>query len=82
MRSEHCKWEEAIDENFRYEVDLKNPDFLTIVKGYGIDGERVNTNGEIESAIKKAMNMDGPYFIEINTREEDIPLPNLFIPDF
>lgn len=76
------QWEEAIDENFRYEVDLKNPDFLTIVKGYGIDGERVNTNGEIESAIKKAMNMDGPYFIEINTREEDIPLPNLFIPDF
>ncbi|WP_295722552.1 thiamine pyrophosphate-binding protein [uncultured Methanobrevibacter sp.] len=76
------QWEENIDENFRYEVDLKNPDFLTIVKGYGIEGERVNTNEEIETAIKKAMGMNGPYFIEINSREENIPLPNLFIPDF
>ena len=70
------QWEEAIDPEFRYQVDLENPDFLKIVEGYGIDGERAYTIEEIESSIKKAMTVDGPYFIEIYTREEDIPLSN------
>ena len=42
------QWEEAIDPEFRYQVDLENPDFLKIVEGYGIDGERAYTIEEIE----------------------------------
>lgn len=68
------QWEEMISPDFRYQVDLKNPDFLAIVKGYGIDGERVANIEQLEKALLKAKDSNGPYFIEVLTRQENIPL--------
>ena len=70
------QWEEQISKDFRYQVDLKNPDFVMIANGYGIKASRVNTILNLKNELKKAMELNEPYLIEIDVREEDIPLPN------
>jgi acetolactate synthase-1/2/3 large subunit len=69
------QWEECFYNMEPYAVDLKNPDFIAISKGYGIESEKVLTYDELVSAIKKAKSLKKPYLIEIVVSRENIPLP-------
>ncbi len=43
------------------------PDFCKLAAAYGIPAERVNSNDAISSAIRKMLDSDGAYLLEINT---------------
>ena len=48
-------------------TDLYNPDFLAIARGFGMTAERVEREDQIESALQRGLQADGPYFIEVMT---------------
>ncbi len=57
------------DKNFegrRTMVDLSgSPDFLKIAEAYGIKGETVSKDSEVESAVKKMIETDEPYLLQV-----------------
>ncbi|MDR2967241.1 MAG: thiamine pyrophosphate-binding protein [Methanobacteriaceae archaeon] len=69
------QWEKLLSDDLRYEVDLENPDFVTIANAYGIDGEKVKTKNDLKLAIDKGLKLKKPYLVEVIVDEEDIPLP-------
>jgi acetolactate synthase-1/2/3 large subunit len=46
---------------------LFNPDFLAIAQGFGMTAERVEREDQIEAALQRGLQADGPYFIEVMT---------------
>jgi acetolactate synthase-1/2/3 large subunit len=42
----------------------ENPDFVKLAGAYGIEGEKIYTNSEIEEAIKRMLLDDKPYLLE------------------
>jgi acetolactate synthase-1/2/3 large subunit len=51
-----------------------NPDFMLMAKAFGIEGALVEEPGELGSALKKAIEADLPYLLEVRTRG-DVPMP-------
>ena len=48
-------------------TDLFNPDFLSIAQGFGLQSERIEREDQIEAALQRALQAQGPYFIEVMT---------------
>lgn len=48
-------------------TDLFNPDFLSIAKGFGMTAERVEREDQIEAALQRGLQAQGPHFIEVMT---------------
>jgi acetolactate synthase-1/2/3 large subunit len=45
-------------------LDLPNTDYAMVARGFGVPAERVENPREVESAIRRAIAADGPYFLE------------------
>jgi acetolactate synthase-1/2/3 large subunit len=61
-----------------YQVDLKNPDFIKLSQAYYIPAMKVDSPGQISSAVYKALSFKKPYLIEIVVdKNEEIPLPEV-----
>ncbi|MBZ9570112.1 thiamine pyrophosphate-binding protein [Methanobrevibacter sp. TMH8] len=67
------QWQEQYYDNLRYNVDLENPDFISLANAYGIEGETVNSKKGLKLAINN-LKLDKPYLLEILVDEENIPL--------
>lgn len=47
-------------------IDLSgSPDFLKIAEAYGIKGETVSNNDQVQNAIEKMVNADEPYLLQV-----------------
>jgi acetolactate synthase-1/2/3 large subunit len=58
------QWQELFYERRYSATDLSdNPDFVMIVKGYGIQAERVQDGGELRDALERFIRADGPAFL-------------------
>lgn len=69
------QWEEEIyDFDFKYQVDLKNPDFLKLARAYGISSIRCEDKNSLNLAIEESLK-EGPYLVDVIVREENIPMP-------
>lgn len=55
-------------------------DYVGIARGFGINGVRVEDPSEIESAIKRGLSEDGPFFIDVVTESEESEPPP--VPDW
>jgi len=51
-----------------------NPDFPLLAKAFGIESAQVIDPGDLASALKKAIEVDAPYVLEVQTRG-DVPMP-------
>jgi acetolactate synthase-1/2/3 large subunit len=61
-----------------YQVELENPDFLTLAASYHITGQRVREPDQLSALVQKALRLKKPYLIEIVVDpEEGIPLPEV-----
>ena len=61
-----------------YQVELKNPDFIKLSHAYHIPAVKIDSPGQISSAIYKALSFKKPYLIEIVVdKNEEIPLPEV-----
>ena len=61
-----------------YQVELENPDFIKLADAYHIPALRVDSPGEVLTAVKKALALNLPYLIDVVVnKEEEIPLPEV-----
>lgn len=47
------------------DVDLNNPDFLTLAAAHGVPAARAQTPEELQAAVAEALGRDGPSLIEV-----------------
>ncbi|MGL4854030.1 MAG: biosynthetic-type acetolactate synthase large subunit [Lentisphaeria bacterium] len=56
-------------------INRPYPDFVTIAKGYLINGRDVYTKAELDDAILEMLNFDGPFLLDVHTEYEEHVLP-------
>ncbi|WP_340114028.1 biosynthetic-type acetolactate synthase large subunit [Maribellus mangrovi] len=69
------QWQQLFFEKRYSFTELQNPDFITIGKGFGIDGHSVDKREDLESGIQKMLDHDGPYLLEVTIEKEDNVFP-------
>ena len=58
-----------------YGVDLKNPNFAKMAEAIGILGIRVEDPAEVQPAIKKALEQNGPVLLDVLVNPSELSLP-------
>lgn len=48
-----------------------NPDFIKLAEAYGFKGERISSNAQVEAALKRMLETDGPYLLECMVDPEE-----------
>lgn len=69
------QWQEMFFEKRYSFVDLKNPDFVAVAKGFFIDGEKVLNRESLDSALDKLLTTKGPYLLDISVQKENNIFP-------
>lgn len=69
------QWQQLFFEKRYSFTELQNPDFITIGKGFGIDGHKVEKREDLEPGIQKMIDHDGPYLLEVVIEKEDNVFP-------
>lgn len=69
------QWQQLFfDKRYSF-TELQNPDFITIAKGFGIEGHKVEVRDDLEKGISKMINHHGPYLLEVVIEKEDNVFP-------
>lgn len=64
------QWQEMFfDKRYSF-VDLKNPDFIQVAKGFYIDGERVEKYSELDKALDRFLQAKNAYLLEVRVEKE------------
>ena len=69
------QWQQLFFEKRYSFTELQNPDFITIAKGFGITGHRVDVREGLEDGIQKMIDHPGPYLLEVTIEKEDNVFP-------
>ena len=69
------QWQQLFFEKRYSFTELQNPDFITIAKGFGITGHRVDVREDLESGIQRMIDHNGPYLLEVTIEKEDNVFP-------
>jgi acetolactate synthase I/II/III large subunit len=69
------QWQQLFFEKRYSFVELQNPDFIMIAKGFGIDGHKVEDRGELSASLDKLLASDKPYLLEIVCEKEENVFP-------
>lgn len=69
------QWQEMFfDKRYSF-TELKNPDFVTIAKGFGVEGKSIKDPKDLESSLLEMLDFDGPYLLHIHVDKEENVLP-------
>ncbi len=69
------QWQELFFEKRYASTTMVNPDFQNIVKGFGIESNKVEKREDLNSAVKKMLAHDGSYFLEVMVGKENNVFP-------
>lgn len=69
------QWQQLFFDNRYSFVELQNPDFITIAKGFGIAGHTVSDRTELSDSLDTLLNSDKPYLLEIVCEKEENVFP-------
>lgn len=69
------QWQQLFFDKRYSSTEMINPDFLTIAKGYCIDGQRVSKREDLDDAVKKMLDHNGPYLLEVKVEKEGNVFP-------
>ncbi len=69
------QWQQLFFEKRYSFTKLHNPDFIMIAKGYGIEGNKVDKREDLDAAMQKMIDHDGPYVLEVIIEKEDNVFP-------
>jgi len=69
------QWQELFH-NERYSaVELVNPDFVTIAKGFGVPGRTIRNPDDVVGGIAEMLAHDGPFLLHVHTVKKDNVFP-------
>ena len=69
------QWQELFHKRRYSAVELQNPDFVTIARGFGVPGRTISVATEVEDAIAEMLAHEGPYLLHCRTVKEDNVFP-------
>ena len=69
------QWQQLFFEKRYSFTELQNPDFITIAKGFGIPGHKVDFREDLETGVRKMIEHKGPYLLEVTIEKEDNVFP-------
>lgn len=69
------QWQQLFHEKRYSFVNMHNPDFVAIAKGYGISGADVSERTHLQTALKTMLEYDGPYLLNIQVGKENNVFP-------
>ncbi|OAV45914.1 acetolactate synthase, large subunit, biosynthetic type [Lewinella sp. 4G2] len=69
------QWQQLFHEKRYSSVELENPDFVTIAKGFGVPGRTIRDPKDVDGAIAEMLAHDGPYLLHVHTVKEDNVFP-------
>ena len=69
------QWQQMFFEKRYASTEMINPDFVAIAKGYFIDGKKVEKRSELDKEVKKMLEFNGPYLLEVIIEKEDNVFP-------
>jgi acetolactate synthase I/II/III large subunit len=69
------QWQELFHARRYSFVELENPDFITIAKGFGIPGHTVSDRSLLSESLDTLLNSETPYLLEIICEKEGNVFP-------
>jgi len=70
------QWQQLFfDKRYSFTQLHHNPNFITIAQGYGIEGNKVSKREDLDAAMQKMIDHDGPYVLEVTIEKEDNVFP-------
>ena len=69
------QWQQLFFDRRYSFVDMHNPDFVTIAKGYGIKGKSISDPKVLDAAITEMLEYDGPYLLHVKVEKEENVFP-------
>ncbi|HYH56654.1 MAG TPA: biosynthetic-type acetolactate synthase large subunit, partial [Anseongella sp.] len=64
------QWQQLFFDRRYSFVELKNPDFITIAKGFGIEGMRITERGELDGALDTLLESKKAFLLEVLVEKE------------
>ena len=60
------QWQELIHaERYSHSYNESMPDFVAVAKGFGWQAARVDERGDLDAALKRCLDSDEPYFLDV-----------------
>src|SRR5690625_7141173 len=56
-------------------VALQNPDFIKIAEGFGVPGEKISSPADLDQALERMLDAEGPYMLHIMVEKEENIFP-------
>lgn len=69
------QWQELFHQKRYSFTDIQSPDFVQVAKGYGIDGQKVVSRGELKKALQTFLANEKAYLLEVKVAKEDNVFP-------
>lgn len=69
------QWQQLFFDKRYSAVDLINPDFIAIAKGFFIEAQKVEDRALVSPAIDKMLNHNGAYLLEVVVEKEENVFP-------
>ncbi len=69
------QWQQLFFDKRYSSTEMENPDFVTIAKGYGIEGKSIDDRTDLQNAIQEMLSHDGSYLLEVHVGKEDNVFP-------
>ncbi len=69
------QWQQLFHERRYSFVELQNPDFITIARGFGMDGQTCRERDDLSNALDTMLAHDGPFLLEVIVEKEENVFP-------
>lgn len=69
------QWQQLFFEKRYSQVDLENPDFVAITKGFGIDAMKVEKREDLSVALDKMLQSKNSFLLEVMVEKEENVFP-------
>lgn len=69
------QWQQLFFDRRYSFTEMKNPDFVTIAKGYGIKGKKVSERQDLNAALKEMYESKDAYILEVVVENEENVFP-------
>lgn len=69
------QWQQLFHDRRYSFVELQNPDFITIARGFGMDGQTCDYRDNLSEALDTMLNHNGPFLLEVIVEKEENVFP-------
>jgi acetolactate synthase-1/2/3 large subunit len=69
------QWQQLFHDKRYSFVDIASPDYVTVARGYGIEGQSISNRADVRPALEAMLNHKGAYLLEVMVGKENNVFP-------